>query len=97
MIMKGVQPNATRLTFHEKMNPRVQPQHRANIVSMMTAKPSVLTPLRVYTSLARTDVMTPAELSLISNQPTLFLRIAVYKEFLTFKVMFSPMTPNKNL
>lgn len=71
-----MQPRATKLNLHEKINPRIIPQTRAKKDSQMTANPSVLAPLRVYTSLARTDVRTPGAFSLASNQPMFFLKRA---------------------
>ena len=61
---KGIHPKATKLNFQENTNPRTVPQINAKITSIIMASPSVLAPFNVCTSLARTDVRTPAAFSL---------------------------------
>lgn len=64
---------------------------------MITDNPSVDAPFRVYTSLANREVKIPGALSLRSNQPIFFVSKERYRLDLMFFVIFSPMTPKRDL
>ncbi len=68
-IIKGTQAKQTSDIFQLNINPTTTPVSTANMPSSVDARPSALTPLIVYASLAMVDERTPGELFLSSNHP----------------------------
>jgi hypothetical protein len=95
-IIKGIHARQTRDIYQLKMNPTTIPVKTANNPSREEAKPSALTPLIVYASLAIIVESTPDELFLSSNHPMCLDRMLLYSCLRIFIVTFSPMTPKQN-
>lgn len=72
------------------------PATKAKRPSIVLAKLSALTPLIICVSLAMLAEITPGAFFLSSNHPICFLRIELYKSYLTLIVTFSPITPKVN-
>jgi hypothetical protein len=62
-IIKGTRPKAKSVIYQQKKNDKITPPISAQQDSAITAKASVLTPFKDYTSEASIALNTPAALS----------------------------------